>query len=252
LLHISWGLAFLCAAAAGGLIYYDASSDAKPPIVVIVWWSLGWWILFATAAKVVNVGCFYRYFATHLEDEPERLYAMDPARSTLVINIASVGQTMLLFWFGIAVSIAVIIPFAALGSPATNYSTAADFISSLSHLKNKSFVFAMVPIAGFFSIGLGTIVFLRSEAAIRRAVKKATASTLRLIEIEVGNLSGLLIPPQAESLERLEKLNALHKDVASAGSYRSLIISGLSLLLPFIPLASRILSWLGLGNSSPD
>jgi hypothetical protein len=74
LLYVSYGLAILCAAAAGGLIYYDAPMDAKPPIGVIVWWSFGWWILFATAAKVVNVGCFYRVFAAHLEDEPERLY----------------------------------------------------------------------------------------------------------------------------------------------------------------------------------
>jgi hypothetical protein len=254
LLYVSWGLAVLCAAVAGGLIYCDAPRDAKPPIGEIVWWSVGWWILFATAAKVVNVGSFYRVFAAHLEDEPERLYAIDPARSTLVINIASIGQTMLLFWFGIAVSIVVIIPFAAFGSPATNYSTAAKFISSLPYLANKSFVLAEVPIAGFFSIGLGTIVFLRNEAAIRRAVKKASASTLRLIEMEVGNLSELLTSPQAASLERLEKLKALHNDVAKGGSYRSLIVSGLSLFLPFIPLASLvkwILSWLGLGNMPP-
>jgi len=246
LLYVSWGLALLCAAAAGGLIYYDAR-DGKPPIGEIVWWSVGWWILFATAAKVVNVSCFYRVFAAHLEDEPERLFAMDPARSTLVTSVASVGQTMLLFWLGIAVSIAVIIPFAAVGSLGTSYSSATGFVSSLLHLGDK-FVFAEVPIAGFFSIGLGTIVFLRSEAAIRRAVKKATKSTLRLIEIEVGNLADLGIPSEAPSLERLAKLKTLHNDVATAGSYRSLVISGLSLLLPFIPLVKWILSWLGLGS----
>jgi len=59
---------------------------------------------FATAAKVVMVSRFYGVFAAHLQDDPGRLYALDPAQSPLVTSIASVAQTMLLFWFGIAVS----------------------------------------------------------------------------------------------------------------------------------------------------
>jgi hypothetical protein len=252
LLYVSWGIGVASAVVAGILVYHDAlTDDPNPPIIEIIWWCVGWWILFATAAKVVNVGSFYRVFATHLEDDSVKLYPIDPARSTLVMNIASIGQTMLLFWFGIAVSIAAIIPFAAFGSHSTDYSNAAKFFSSLRDMTSSSFVFAMVPVTGFFSIGLGTIVFLRSEAALRRAIKTTTVSTLRLIETEIGNLSDLP-SPQAD-LSRLEKLNALHKDVAMAGSYRSLIISGLSLLLPFIPLASFVKSILsGLVSGTPD
>jgi hypothetical protein len=244
LLLVSWSIAVVGAATAALLSYHDAP-DPKPPIGEIIWWSAGWAILFATGAKVVCVGCFYRVFAAHLGDDPARLYAMDPARSTLVMSVASVGQQILLFWFGMAVSIALIILFAVLGLPSIDYSTADTFIGSMYanfglKFSNSSFVLAEMSITGFFSIGFGTIVFLRSEAAIRRAVENVTQSTLRLIEDKAGDLAIHLQSPDEAGLARLEKLNALHTEVATAGSYRSLIVSSLSIVLPFIPLASLI------------
>jgi hypothetical protein len=166
---------------------------------------------------------------------------MDPAHSTLVTSVASVAQRMMLFWFGIAVSIAVVLPFGVL----EHYSTVPSFFSSLSWSmfqldpSNNWFVLVEVPITGFFSIGLGTIVFLRSEAAIRGVVKDVTRSTLRFIEREVADLSIRLKELDEAHLKRLMELSALHNGVAKAGSYRSLIISGLSVLIPFIiPVAS--------------
>ena len=246
---MSWGIAIPGAALAGYLVYHDASAISEPAIGEVVWWSCGWALLFAAAAKVVNVSRFYRLFAAHLQDDPGELYAMDPARSTLVVSIAAVAQRMMLFWFGEAVSIALVIPFDVKdwGSwwASTDYWPGPGLFHSLPaalftlDFSRNSFVGIDVLVTGFFSIGFGTIVFLRNEAALRQAVNTVTRSTLRLVEIEVADLSNRLGALDEANWKRLTELNALHKEVATAGSYRSIIVSGLSVMVPFvIPLIS--------------
>jgi hypothetical protein len=185
----------------GFLIYHDTGGGTLSLGVIgeIIWWSLGWALLFTTAAKVVNVGRFYRLFAAHLRDNSDRLYTLGPARSTLVTSVASVGQIMLLFWFGIAFSIALAIPFGVkewtIWAPSSiNVSSVHDFFYSLYNdfirlePRKNWFVLVEVPVAYFFSIGLGTIVFLRSELAIKRAVRNVMRTMLRSIELCVADL----------------------------------------------------------------
>jgi hypothetical protein len=250
LLWVSWAIGTGCAALAGYLIYHDLlGANHAAPIYEVIWWCLGWAILFTTAAKVVNVARFYRLFASHLRDDADKLYAMDPARSTLVISVASVARIVLLFWFGMAVSIVLLIPFGVrdwkgpLPSIRGELAAANSFGSQLValfklDLSQKLFVSLEVSIAGFLSIGVGTIVFLRSEAAIRRAVKSVTHSMLQGIEMRVASLSDQLNDLDEAGWKRLTALNLLHKELAGASSYRGLILSALSLLLPFVPLVS--------------
>ena len=234
LLATSWGIAAVGATLAGYLIHHDAPEAS---LGEVIWWSTGWAILFATAAKVVNVARFYRVFAAHLKDDPEKLYAMDPARSTLVISVASVARRVLLFWLGIAVSIALVVPFAV-----RNWNGWLPSNLFTIDPSRNWFVLIDVLITGFFSIGFGTIVFLRSEAAIRLVVEDVTRATLRLIEAEVARLRNRFKELSEVDWRRLTELNLLHDKVAMAGSYRSVIISGLSVLVPFvIPVVSLFL-----------
>ncbi len=254
LLRASWAIALVAAALAWRMIYHDVGSAAGAPmaqpaalLVATFWWSAGWAILFATSAKVVMVSRFYRVLAARLEDIPGTLYPMDPARSALIISVASVAQRMLLFWFGIAASIALAIPFSINGwknlSPHSGHPgllhllgavLAATFDVDLEH---NQFVLIDVVVTGFFSIGVGTAIFLASEAAIRRAVIKVTRSTLLRIEAEVADLAGRLEALDEAGWKRLNDLNALHDSVAKTSSYRSFIFSGLSLLAPLVPIA---------------
>jgi hypothetical protein len=240
LLCVSWGIAIPAAALAGVLIYFDASNaESKPPAIFeVVLWSVGWSLLFATAAKVVNVSRFYRLFAAHLKDEPEKLYAIDPARSTLVASVAFVAQRMLLFWLGIAISIALVLPFSVKDWGLLPNDLATLLAPNRSH---NRFVLIEIAVTAFFSIGLGTIVFLRSEAAIRQAVRKAAHSTLHSVEVEVASLSNKIRELDETGWKRLTALSSLHKEVAMAGSYRSAIISALSVIVPFVPLVSLFL-----------
>jgi hypothetical protein len=253
LLRVSWGIAVAGAALSGFLIVQDVGDWSTFFIVEVVWWCCGWAILFATAAKVVNVARFYGVFADHLEDTLEKLYVLDPARSTLVISVASVARRMLLYWFGIALSIALIIPFSVKPWEKWTASIEQDTVFNLfqSLFRNlltismpNSFVLLYVLITGIFSIGFGTIVFLRSEATVRGVVGKVTRTTLRLIEDTVAGLFSQLNALDEPGWKRLTEFKSLHADVAAAGTYRSVIISGVSVLVAFVPLISLLVSML--------
>src|SRR5258707_15778973 len=80
-------------------IHYHAQSGASP--WQIAWLCCGFFILSFTAARATYVARFYGTFANHLKIDADRIYGLDPAHSRQVAHIASVGQLVLLFWFGI-------------------------------------------------------------------------------------------------------------------------------------------------------
>ena len=223
LLQVSWTIALLGALAAGWAI----SRDVPNALFQIAWWCVGWLFLFVTAAKATNVARFYYVFAEHLEKEPN-IYVFDPARSALVKDIAAVGRHVLLFWVGIAVSIALLIPFASIGSDEASYAN-WRFLSAPS-----IFVLLVVPITSAFSIPFGTYVFLRSERMIGNAVDKVVHATLRSTEREISDLFARRSDLNEFQWRRMNELASLHTSLTTAGSYRNFLISGLSLLVPLI------------------
>jgi hypothetical protein len=229
---VSWTVAILGAAAAG----FAISLDAPHSPFQIAWWSVGWLFLFVTAARATDVARFYYFFAKHLNEE-RNIYVFDPARSTLVRSIAAVGQHFLLFWFGILLAIALLIPFVSIGSdwPSRNYSDWHFWLPA-----HSAFAWLVVPIASAFSIPFGTMIFLRSENAIRKAVDNVFHTTLRSTEREVADLlaRGELSDFESKRLSQLEKL---HRHLTTAGSYRGFFISGLSLLAPLIGVVVTLL-----------
>lgn len=246
LLLLSWGIGTAAAAIAGTLFYGDLPEPFKPSVGQILWWCLGWTLLYTTAAKVVNVSRFYEIFADALAAGRQPLFWLNAAESTVVEAIAKVGRQVLLFWLSIALSIALIVPFGlysawlfhghlmhqALTQSISDYPTLARF--------QGSFMVAHLAGTAFFSIGIGSFVFLRTEAALRRAVGTASAAALRLIEGEVGLLLGKKLPA-APDRKRLSELRSLHTDVAKGGSRRTVLFSGLSLVIPFVPLLTLLL-----------
>jgi len=229
LLLVSWSVAILGAAGAGWTI-----SQVSHVPFQIIWWCAGWLYLFVTAARATDVARFYYVFAEHLDEEEQHLYVFDPARSTLVKAIAAVGQQILFFWVGIAVSIAILVPFIIVGSRVGLFG-----LSDGSHwcsLQNPRSAFALfvVPITSAFSLPFGTIVFIRIEIAIRKAVAKVVHNTLRSTECEIADLFAQRSELSESKWRRVHELVSLHRNLATAGSYRSFLISGLSLFVPFI------------------
>jgi hypothetical protein len=107
-----------------------------------------------------------------------------------------------------------------------------DWHSFLS--RHSAFELLVLPITSVFSIPFGTHVFLRSESAIRKAVDKAVHATLRSTEREIADLFARRGELSDLQWRQMDELASLHERLASTGSYRSVLISGLSLLVPLI------------------
>lgn len=238
LFGISWLLGAGAAAIAGILLYRDLPAAFTPDVREIIWWSLGWMLLYTTAAKVVNVSRFYEIFAAVLVRHDRELFQPNPAASSVIAGAALVAKRMLLFWFGIAISIALILPF-GLGVVQL---IAAD-VAPGAGIYDLRFVIAHLLGTAFFSIGVGSFIFLRTEARLRDAVQGASAAALRAIEAEARRLQDQGSITAGER-KRLAELRALHAEAASGGSYRTFLLSGLSLIIPFVPLITLLLSQL--------
>jgi hypothetical protein len=220
---VSYSCALIATATSVVAIRHDVPSASWAEVA---YWSLGFALLYLMAARTTDVARFYGTFADHLKIDADRLYALDPARSVLVTQIAMVGRRVLLFWFGIACSVVtlfIFVPFSDL----------------------RWFVLLVVPTASFFSLGVGTIVFLDSERDIRHVVNEVAASTLRTTECEIADLFSRRDELNEAGQDRLKELMALHEKLAATGwyrSYQSAFLSVLSILATFAgPIVSSIL-----------
>jgi len=97
---------------------FAISRDVHDAPLQVIWWAAGWLVLFFTAARSTDVARFYYFFAKHLENE--RIYAFDPANSALVRSISAVGQHILIFWAGILLAVALLIPFISMGDQSSS------------------------------------------------------------------------------------------------------------------------------------
>lgn len=224
----SWIIAAAAAGLAGLLV-----QRPELPLLEVIWWCCGWAILFATAAKVVATATFYRLFPPWLVDALGARLRLDPGRSDLVEAIARIGRIILLFWVGIAFSIALILP------------AGIDWTRPRALLLDETtrwFVTVEVPLTGFFSIGVGVLVFLAVESALRRVAQTLQLRTLERIDTEAGARIERVEHLTIDDLKRVAELRALYASLAASGSYRSLFASALSVLLPFVPLFTLLVT----------
>jgi glucan phosphoethanolaminetransferase (alkaline phosphatase superfamily) len=231
---VSFLVAAIAAIATAVALHLDLKSSS---LFEIGWLCCGFFILYVTAARTTYIARFYGTFAAQLKTNSDRIYTLDPAHSLQVAHVAWIGQRVLLFWFGIVCLVATLVPL----------------FQDLPH-----FVQFVVPTASFFSVIFGTIVFLNSESDIRSAVKESAESTLQSTESEITDLFSRRGSLDDLDWKRLNALTALHDKLVATGSYRSALLSGLSLLVPLVapvaavwprlwpilkPLLSNLKSW---------
>ena len=87
------------------------------------------------------------------------------------------------------------------------------------------------------------VVFLTSEHDIRRVVNGVAASTLRAAEAEIADLFNRRSSLDDLQWKRLQELTALHEKMVATGSYRSALLSGLSILVPFVGPVAAAVDW---------
>lgn len=200
----------------------DARGRPDVPLGQLGWWAAGYFVLYLTAARATDTGRFYGVFAEGLRTHPEQLFAADPAHALIVRHTAALGRIMLRFWFAIGLSV----------------STLLWFVGPLPH-----FVLLVVTVAGLFSLPFGTFVLLASESHLREAVRAGTETLLRRIEADAGGLFAVQETLDTAGWARFRELLALHRAAATAGEYRSILASVLSLvplLTPLIGVVSNL------------
>ena len=217
-------VALAAAAVSGVVLHYDVmrhcQAESSASLWQIGWLCCGYFILYLTAARATYVARFYGTFATHLKIDSDRIYVLDPVHSRQVVHIASIGQRVLLFWFGIVSAVATLYPL---------------FYRCL-----PWFVIFVVPVASFFSVGFGTIIFLHSEEDIRSVVKKVSRASLNALEKEIEDLFSRRTTLDEAQWHRMRVSIASRDQLIASGSYRSAVFSWLNILgplaLPLIPL----------------
>jgi hypothetical protein len=190
-------------------------------------WSLAAFYLCFSAARGVLVGRFYEPFVRNLDLARERFYLLGAAKTPLVRGVAGLGQQMVAFWAMIFVAILSIMLLAL--APLGDYGFAA----------RSPFLAFVVPTAGFASLGYGSLIFLRSEAAIRSTLRRFAAAQAEVLQKRCNTR----LDPLAERLPadgaELERLSRWHDQILAGARYHNRLGAGLSLALPFImPLLS--------------
>jgi hypothetical protein len=204
----------LCAATGAWALSFFALDRDLPTASwgQVAYWSIGYFWLFLTAARATDVARFYGTFARDLEKNSDwHLYSLNPAGTALISQISAISRRILLFWIGIACAVATLV---------------------LLFRDLEWFVLLVVPTASFFSLVFGSVVFLESEHHIHRVARKATASTLAVIEEDLGRYFSRRARLSQAEWARLEKYHALHETLSKSASYRSISLSALSLLIP--------------------
>lgn len=184
---------------------------------------------FLTAAQAVLAARFYLSFADHLEAEEESLYVLAAAESPLIIGLARLSSQVLVFWLMLFLTIV------------SSMLLASPWLEAYRFQPTSWFLLILVPVAGFFSLGFGTLVYLGSEARIRATLRRFTQKKLAPVRCRSNDLFPDRAADVAAHGETLAGLADLHDRVVARGRYGSRIGATLSLALPLaLPVISIV------------
>ena len=183
----------------------------------LLYWAATVLLLSYLQMRVVVAGTFPRAFAAALELDRQRLYPPDAADTPLVRGLARLNRALLAFWALAFLVWSSVLLLILLGE-------------TFGLRAHSPYLFILVPLVGFFSVGLGAHGYLAAEATIgatlrRHALERADALQREIIP--------LLDPPWDEaSAARLERLTGLHDRIVAGGRYGSRAGQAVSLILP--------------------
>lgn len=177
----------------------------------------GFFILYFTAARCTFVGTFV-ISATRQVSPSIISGCFDPKYSAPITYCKDISRSLLLFWAGISISIATLpVIFSGLG----------DFLQ------------VVVSTTVFFSIGVGTTVYLISERQISRSVRDAETEKLENIHRQMKTIQKRSKPD--EKSERVFKFLQAQREVLTAkADVTSYVLVLASLILPLIGTIVKI------------
>ncbi len=212
-----------------------AAAYESPPIAgdrsgpVRHFWSFIGLYLSFMAARGVLVGRFYEPFARRLDLARETFYVLGAAETPLVKGAGGLARQMVILW---AMIFLAILSIMLLG---------AEFVRPYGFQGRSPFLWFVVPIAGFASVGYGSLLYLRSEAAIRETLGRFATAQAEALQ----RLANARLDPAAgrlpEDSDEAEQLSAWHDRILAGARYGNLLGTVLSYTLPFVmPLLGLI------------
>lgn len=222
--------------------HFGSAGSECPPIasarfapVRLLWTVIGLYLSFV-AARGVLVGRFYEPFARRLDLAREKFYVLGAAETPLVRGVAGLGRQMLILW---AMIFLAILSIMLLG---------ADFVGEYRFQGRSPLLWFVVPTAGFASVGYGSLLYLRSEAAIRETLGRFAAAQVealhRLANARLDPAAGRLPEDPGEA----ERLNAWHDRILAGARYGNRFGTVLSVTLPFaMPVLTLVRALFGWG-----
>lgn len=205
------------------------STVLDPTSPEFLFWAATYFLCFFTAAQAVVAARFYLSFADDLEMERDSLYVMSAAESPLVVGLSRLGGHVLIFWLMLFLTIV------------SSMILAAPWPDHYGLTLQSRFLRILVPVAGFFSLGFGSLVYLQSEAKIRATLRRFTLQRLAPVRQRSNDLFPEIAAGSPEQRAALAGLADLHDRVVAGGKYGSRIGTVLSLALPLtLPILSII------------
>lgn len=235
---VPWIAALAAMAATATAMLYDDppfTLDRRFAVERLFWTLVAFYLCFL-AARGVLVGRFYEPFARRLGEAQERFYVLAAAETPLVKGVASLAQQMLAFWAMIFLAILSIVLLAL--DPLGEYGFAVR--SPLLRL--------VVPTAGFASLGYGSLVYLRSEAAIRTTLRRFAAAQSDVLQRRCNERLDPLAGRVPTKAGELEPMSGWHDRIVAGARYGNRLGTVLSFTLPFVmPLLSLVRALFGSG-----
>lgn len=200
--------------------------NRRPFPADLLFWSATAFFLSVLYMRVMVTITFPRAFAAALDRDRDHLYPLCAAESPLVAGLARLNRTLLVYTVLVFLVLATILLLALVPPP-------------FRLLEDSTYLFTVIPLLGFFSLGFGTLVYLGSEFDI--------AVTLRRFSLERAELLQRKISPLLDSAgdeaaaARLERLTRLHDRIVAGGRYGSRFGKAVSITLPLaLPLIGLI------------
>jgi hypothetical protein len=194
-------------------------------------WVVSYFLCFYTAAAGVVGGRFHLFFAKNLNKASSRFFVLGAVETPIVKGLAKLGTQVLIYWVLIFLAIA-------------SSMLVAVFPAKGFELPARSWLLStMVPISLFFSLGIGTLVYLASEASIRSELRRFTAKHAAGLQESINELlfpAEKRLPPNSTELDRLI---GWHDRIVGGGRYGSRIGTMVSITLPLLmPVVSLLVS----------
>jgi hypothetical protein len=183
---------------------------------------------FLVSARSVGAAGFYIAFAERLEIETSAgAFVLGAADSPLVQGLAKLGSQVLVFW--------VLIFLAILSSTVLALPWLDEYgLAQGRPGRNSMFLMFFVPLAGSITLGIGSLVYLRSEAKIRAALRSFTERQMANLQQRMNALLDPLAGRIPADGAEIARLSDWHDRIRAGGRYGSRVGTAVSIALPFL------------------